>query len=84
MTLCPALIYFKLHQIKNMTIAFYLRHILKKINHDGHRSLRSLSFYHPTADDQLVKDLENIIVNENLLDNYSIKRILDEIRLNWI
>ena len=57
MALCSALTYFKVDQIKNITIGFYIRYILKKIDHDGHRSLRSLSFYHPTADDQLVKEL---------------------------
>ena len=83
MALFPAMTNFKIVQMKNMSIEFYLCHILKKINTDGHRSLRSLSFYHPTADDQLVKTLENMIVNENLLDNYSIKRVLSVICLQW-
>ena len=84
MALCPALIYFKIDHIENMTIAFCLRFILKKIDGDGYRSLRLLSFSHPTADDQQVKDLEKMIANEHLLDNYSIKRVSNEIRLQWI
>jgi hypothetical protein len=81
MTLCPAMIYFKVDHIENITTEFYLRFILKKIDH---RSLRSLSFNHPTADDQLVKHLENMIINENLLVNYSIKRLFNQISLQWI
>lgn len=84
MTLCPAMIYFKVDHINNMPIAFYLHLIFKRITYYGHQSLRLLSFSHPTADDQLVKLLEHVIVDGNLVENYSIKRILNEIRLQWI
>ena len=84
MALCPAITHLKVVYINNMTIGFYFRFMLKKIDRDGHRSLRSLSFFHPTADDQLVKNLEKMITNEHLLDNYSIKRVSNEIRLQWI
>lgn len=83
MALCPAMTCFQIGRIKNMTIGFTLHFILKKIHDDTHRSLRSLCLYHPTADDQLVKDLENVIVNENLLNSYSIEHVLNVIRLQW-
>ena len=79
MALCPAMTQFQVDHIENMTIASCLRYILKKI----YRSLRSLSFLHPMTDDQLVEELQKIISNENLLVDYSIKRILKEIYLKW-
>jgi hypothetical protein len=42
-----------------------------------------LCFHVPAADDQTIKQLNKMIDDEKLLTNYTIKRVLDYIHLQW-
>jgi len=67
-----------------MTVEYYLRTIIKKINHNCNRYLRLLCFHVSAADEQTIKNFEKMINDEKLLVDYSIKRVLDYIYLQWI
>jgi hypothetical protein len=56
---------------------------LKKIHHDCNDHFRSLCFRVPAADDQMIKTLQKIIDDAKLLINYRIKRVGDDIYLQW-
>jgi len=57
--------------------------ILKRINDSGTLYLHSLCFHIPLADDQMVEYLQTMIQNEQLLLQFTIKRILAVIYLHW-
>jgi hypothetical protein len=46
-------------------------------------AVRSLCFRILVADDQMIKIIGKMINDENLLNNYTLKRQLDYILLNW-
>ncbi len=56
---------------------------MKKIHHDCNDHFRSLCFRVPAADDQMIKTLQKIIDDAKLLINYRIKRVGDDIYLQW-
>jgi hypothetical protein len=79
--LCPYMEYFKVGCINAMDIQSFLRTIFKKINHNNNHHLRSLCFHVPTANDQIVENIEEMIRCEQLLLKF--KRTLDSIYLQW-
>jgi hypothetical protein len=84
MKLCPYLTYFKLRGTSfNMSITLLLRTILQKIKHEHNEHLRSLCFSALAADDNMIKNLEQWINSEKLLLDYTIKRVLNNIYLQW-
>ena len=81
---CPQLMYLKVNCIKNMDVKIFLRLILMKMKIQMQYQLRLLSFHIPRADDYMIKQAKKMIDDEHLLTGYSIKRIGDEIFLQWI
>ncbi len=57
--------------------------ILMKIIIKLQNQLRLLSFHVRQADNQMLKQLNKMIDDEKLLTDYSIKRVGDEIFLQW-
>jgi len=74
--------YLNVECIQNMNIQSFLNDILNEINKKHHRYLRLLCIYYIyTADDQMIKQLNKIIYDENILLNYTIHRQLYDIYL---
>ncbi|CAF3730811.1 unnamed protein product [Rotaria socialis] len=83
LVVCPYLKYFKVKRLNNMNIHCVLRTILKDIKNRRTCSIRSLSFNVPAADDRTIEDLQEMIIKEQLLFQFTIKRISDNIYLQW-
>lgn len=81
--LCPRMKYFKVKRLNNMDIIFFLRTILKDIYNNDLSYIRSFCFHIPVADDQMTENLKQIIEYEKLLNKFTIKRILDNIYIQW-
>jgi hypothetical protein len=77
--LCPYMEYLKIDYIKHIDFKFILPYIIK------HRNdyLHSLCFRIPTADDQIIQKLKRMIHFEKLLFNYTIKRLADNVYVEW-
>jgi hypothetical protein len=75
-------VHLKIDFIYDMDIQSCLRSILKEIEHNGHH-LRSLCYCVPLIDDEMIDTLEKMIDNEKLLGNFTIKRVLENIYLQW-
>ncbi len=83
MVLCPQINYLKVGFINNIDVESFVRKILNKINHEQNQYLRLLCFRVEAADDQTIKNLEKIIDDEKLLVDYSMKRVRENIYLQW-
>ncbi|CAF3421871.1 unnamed protein product [Rotaria sp. Silwood1] len=81
--LCPRMTYLKIDFINDMNIELFVKDILKKINNDCNQYLRSLCIHNPTADDDIIQKLEEMINREKLLHHFTIKCIADNIYLQW-
>jgi hypothetical protein len=81
LALCPYMEYLKIKRLNNTDVQLFLRHIKKKIHCNDH--LRSLCFRVPAADDHLVQTLQKLIDDEKLWIDYTIKRVFDQIYLQW-
>jgi hypothetical protein len=81
--LCPHLIYLKVDCVRNMDMKLFVRLILKKLTTKYLHQLRLLCFHVRAADDQTIKQLNKMIDDEKLLFDYTIKRVLDFIYLQW-
>jgi hypothetical protein len=81
--LCPYMEYYKVNCLKHTDLKFILRYIFKKLKQDDNDYLRLLCFCIPTADDEMIKKLKRMIHFEKLLLNYTIKRVADNIFLEW-
>ena len=81
--LCPRITYLKIDSINNIDIESFVRFILIKIKTICNHQLRLLCFCISAADDKMVKNLQTMIDSRNLLLNYTIKRILNNIYLEW-
>jgi len=77
------MIYLKVKLGNNMDINLVLRTILKDIYTNDRCSIGSLCVYVPAADDQMIENLQQMIKYEQLLIQFTIKRILDNIYLQW-
>jgi hypothetical protein len=80
---CPHLMYLKVNCIKNMDMKIFVLLILMKIIIKLQNRLRLLSFHVRQADNQMLKQLNKMVDDEKLLTDYSIKRVGDEIFLQW-
>jgi hypothetical protein len=83
MALCPYMEYLKVECINNMDVELFVRDMLDKINHERNGYLRLLCFHVRAADDKMIQKLEKMIQTEKLLVDYSIKRVCDNIYLQW-
>ena len=82
-TFCPHMEYLNVECIKDINIELFVRDILNKINNNHHTHLRLLCIYDTKADDKMIKTLEKMIYVKKLLVDYTIKRVLDNIYLQW-
>ncbi|CAF3341050.1 unnamed protein product [Rotaria sp. Silwood2] len=78
----PSMTYFKVDYTCHMTIEHVLRCIIMKINHDH---LRLLCFRIQTTDnyDDMIEKLEKMINVENLLLDYKMTRVCDNVYVEW-
>ncbi|CAF4388415.1 unnamed protein product [Rotaria sp. Silwood2] len=83
LVVCPHMKYFKVERLNNMNIHFVLRRILKGIKNHHTDSIRSLCFNVPAADDRTIEDLQEMIIKEQLLIQFTIRRLVDSIYLQW-
>ncbi|CAF3951190.1 unnamed protein product, partial [Rotaria sp. Silwood1] len=83
--LCPSMTYFKVDHTHPMNIEHVLRSILIKINNDHNDHLRLLCFRIPTSKngDNTIAKLEKMINDENLLLDYEIKRVCNNVYVEW-
>ncbi|CAF1186455.1 unnamed protein product [Rotaria sp. Silwood1] len=81
--LCPRMTYLKVDFINNINMKLFVRIILLKIKTKCNYQLRSLCFCIQAADDQMIKTLQTMISFEKLLLDYTIKRIQNNIYLQW-
>jgi hypothetical protein len=66
-----------------MNVELFLQDILKNINNQNNEYLRLLCFRAPVADDKMIRKLEKMINEKKLLSDYTIKRVLNNIYLQW-
>jgi hypothetical protein len=83
MSFCPQMEYFNVECIQNINIQTFLRDILNEINQNHYECLRLLCIYITTADEQMIKQLDQMISDEKLLLDYTIHRELYNIYLKW-
>jgi len=69
--------------INNIDFELLVRDILNKITKKCNYQLRSFCFSIPTADDDIVKELEEMINVDNLSFDFTIKCIIDKIYMQW-
>ncbi|CAF1396824.1 unnamed protein product [Rotaria sp. Silwood1] len=81
--LCPHIEYLKIGFVHNMDIELFMKDILKKINNVYNQYLQSLSLHIPTANDEMIEKLKEMINRKKLLRNFSIKYVIDNIYLQW-
>ncbi len=81
--LCPYMEYFRVDYIKHTDFKFVLRYIVKKLKDECNDYLHLLCFHIPTADDEMIKKFKRMIHFEKLLFNCTIKRVDDNIYLEW-
>ena len=73
----------KINSLPNINIESLIREILIRINDGSNEDLCLLCLRIPTADDQLIEKLKEIIDFKQWLVDYSIKRVNDKIYLQW-
>ncbi len=83
MVLCPHMEYLRVGSINDMDAESFVRELLYKINYEQNQYLRLLCFRVEAADDQTIKNLEKMIDDEKLLVDYSMKRVRENIYLQW-
>jgi hypothetical protein len=84
MKLCPYMTYFKLDSVTFIIhIRLLLQIILEKIKQERHEHLRSFCFSVPRMSDEMFQEFINWINSEKLLFDYTIKRVFDNLYLQW-
>jgi hypothetical protein len=84
MKLCPYMTHFKLNSVTFIiNIRLLLQIILEKIKQEHHEHLRSLCFSVPRMSDEMFQEFTNWINSEKLLFDYTIKRVFDNLYLQW-
>ncbi|CAF1350509.1 unnamed protein product [Rotaria sordida] len=81
--LCPCIKYYKVKHLNNMNIQLFLRTILENLNKICIHYIRSLYFHVPVANDQMIENLQQMIKYEQPFLQLTIKRIVDDICLQW-
>jgi hypothetical protein len=74
MKICPRTNYLQVNSIRNIDIESFIQSILTRMNED----LRI-----PTADNQLIEKLKEMIDSKQWLVDYTIKCVIDKIYLQW-
>ena len=80
--LSPQMKYFQMKRI-NMNIESFLRTLLKGIGKSPLFAIRSLCFHVPSPNDQMIENLHQMIKYEQLLFQFIIKRLVDDIYIQW-
>jgi len=83
MKLCPRMTYLKVDFINCMDVKLFVKFILMKIKNECNQYLRSLCLHSPIRDDEIVEKLQEMINSEKLLRHFTIKRIFDNIYVEW-
>jgi hypothetical protein len=81
--LFPRINHFQINSIDYIQTELITRIILTYIDTKPNHLLRSLCFSVPAASDDMIQKLEQMIIRENLLKNFLIKRIADKICIQW-
>jgi hypothetical protein len=66
-----------------MNVELFLRQVLKNIGNNQLCVFRSLCFNIPSANDEMIVNLQQMIESEQLLFKFTIKRVMDGIYLKW-
>jgi len=83
MCLSYPLNYLQINSLHNINIESFIREILIRINHGCNEALGFLCLRVPTADDQLIENLKEMIDSNQWLVDYTIKRVDDKIYVQW-
>ncbi|CAF0950409.1 unnamed protein product [Adineta steineri] len=81
--LCPRMTYLKVDFSNYMVLKENIPKILIKINTKYNHQLRLLCFRVVVADEKLVENLKKMIHFEKFLSDYKIKRVFDNIYIEW-
>jgi len=79
---CPFTKFFQVERVYDMTIELFLSTFLNYIN-TNHCYIRVLCLNVPAADDDTLKYFKEIIEQKHLVIDFTIKRILNRIYLQW-
>jgi hypothetical protein len=71
--LCPRMTYLKINLIDNIDYDMVLKDLLMKLNNDGNEYLRLLCLNIPTANNEMINKLQDMINHEKLLHRFTIK-----------
>ncbi|CAF0991797.1 unnamed protein product [Rotaria sordida] len=75
--LCPDIAYLKVNFINNIDYEVFLKDLLMKINNAGNQYLHLLCLYIPTANNEMISKLQDMINREKLLHRFIIKLEFD-------
>jgi len=81
--LCPRMTYLKVNLMKNVDYDVFLKDLLMKLNNDGNEYLRLLCLNIPTANNEMINKLQDLINREKLLHRFTIKLEFDNMYLQW-
>jgi hypothetical protein len=81
--LCCYVKHLHINCLQNINIESFIREILIRITGEFNEDLCLLCLRIPTADDQLIEKLKKIIDSNGRLVDYTIKRVMDKIYLQW-
>ncbi|CAF3419829.1 unnamed protein product, partial [Rotaria sp. Silwood2] len=79
----PHINHLQINLIHSMDIELFVRLVLMQIMIKSNHPLRLLCFCVAAADDEMVQKLEKMINIENLLVDFIVKRVMNEIYLQW-
>ncbi|CAF1310774.1 unnamed protein product [Rotaria sordida] len=79
--LCPQMAYLNEDFLNNINTELVVRFVLMKINIEHNHQLRLLCVHVRAIDDEMIEKLHKMIYFEQLLTNYTIKRISDDMYL---
>ena len=83
MNFCPYLKYFQIGYVSRTNAKSIFTTILRNAKYGSNQHLRSLCFRVPTVDDQMIEMLKEIIDFEQLLFDYQMEPIAEDIYLKW-
>jgi mannitol/fructose-specific phosphotransferase system IIA component (Ntr-type) len=75
--------YLRVGSLNDRDVELFVREILDKINSENNQHLRLLSFIVEGANDEFIQKLTKMINTEKLIVDYSIRRVYDNIFLQW-
>ena len=81
--LCRHVKHIYINSLHNINIESFIREILIRITDGSNKDFCLLCLRIPTADDQLIEKFKKIIDSNARLIDYTIKRVMDKIHLQW-